>query len=39
MMPGKTKKEKKPHYIKDSQQSSLSLSSNEESVDIDRIGM
>jgi len=39
MMPNRTRKEKKMHYMKDSAQNSLSISSNEESVDIDRIGM
>jgi len=39
MMPSRTREEKKQHYMKDSANNSLSVSSNEESVDIDRIGM
>lgn len=39
MMPNRTRKEKKLHYMKNSNENSFSMSSNEESVDIDKIGM
>ena len=38
IMKGKSKKEKKPHYMRDKSHSSLSISSNEGSINVDNIG-